>query len=173
APGPPVPAPHPRATPCGDLDRGRPPAAARGAAPGRPRGAARPWTQRQAGRAVPAGPGALGAPRGQDRDQLGASPDHPGEPAARQQPPQPARRHPRRRDPDPRHRLRRNPRRARARGGLVTDFAAAVAAATADGYPQPPAANTDQVTAIASAFARLFELRLPDDYRAFLLTCNG
>lgn len=55
----------------------------------------------------------------------------------------------------------------------MTDFTAAVAAATADGYPQPPAANTDQVTAIASAFARLFELQLPDDYRSFLLTCNG
>lgn len=55
----------------------------------------------------------------------------------------------------------------------MTNFAALVAAATADGYPQPPAANADQVGAIAPAFTRLFEQQLPDDYRAFLLASNG
>lgn len=55
----------------------------------------------------------------------------------------------------------------------MTNFATAVAAAAADDFPQPSAANTDQVRAIASAFSRLFETPLPDDYRSFLLTCNG
>lgn len=55
----------------------------------------------------------------------------------------------------------------------MTVFTAAIAAAAADGYPQPPAATREQVAAVAPAFARLFEQELPADYQSFLLAANG
>lgn len=47
------------------------------------------------------------------------------------------------------------------------------ALAEAEGYPQPPGANPDQVTAIAGAFGRLLETPMPADYEEFLRTSNG